>query len=179
MVEDSPLIERVGQRERVALASFHRYFVWADDMRLQYRNLLRNTPIGRLKQAGGTEEEALKRVMSDPGIRGSLLAAYYAFPYMSYYYGGMYAIIEAWTKRLKYRDPEIDGLLQSPFVARLERHRHAAFHFTPEYFDVRLLEFVNEPDSEAWLNQVHAAFTRWFRYHLKLGPLEPPRATEI
>ncbi len=128
-----------------------------------------------MKVAGATEQQALERLKTDEQFKVALLATLYAFPYMSYYYAAMYAVIEAWTKRLKYRDPEIDRLLASSYVASLERHRHASFHFTPEYFDARLLEFVNDADSERWLNDVHAAYARWFRYNLRLKPHEGPR----
>ena len=86
----------------------------------------------------------------------------------------MYLVIEAWQRRFKYQDPDIDGLLRSPFLASLERHRHGAFHFTPEYVDSKLQAFVAELESETWLSDVHAAFSRWFRFHLKLKPGERP-----
>lgn len=170
-----PLIDHLGHRQRVALGSFHRYFIWADDLRGQYHKLMRQTPIGQLKQAGVSEAEALRQIMSDSRLQGHFLAALYAFPYMSYYYGAMYVVIEGWQKRLRYADAEIDTLLESRFVALLERHRHGAFHFTPDYFDPRLMDFVNEVDSERWLNQLHAAFGRWLSFHLRLKPKERPR----
>ncbi|MGH7317881.1 MAG: hypothetical protein ACREJS_16665, partial [Candidatus Rokuibacteriota bacterium] len=156
--------------------SLYRYFQWADDMRRQFLALILEGPVGRMQRAGLTKAEAFARVQSDAEMRGLLLALLYAFPYMSYYYGGMYAVIEAWgTPRFPYSDPGIDTLLQSPLVARLERHRNGAFHAHPEYFDDRLLEFVNEMESEEWLDCVHAAFARWFRYNLKLTSHEGPQ----
>lgn len=175
--DHAPLIDRLtSARDREALFSLYRYFEWADDMRRLYHERLWSSQLGELRRAGATEEEALARFRSDRQLREHLLATLYAFPYMSYYYGGMYVVIEAWgTPRFPYADTEIDRLRRSPLVARLERHRNGAFHAHPEYFDGRLLEFVNDPDSERWLNDVHAAFARWFRYHLKLGPHEGPQ----
>ena len=119
-------------------------------------------------------EQAVERAKADATVGRTAIAALYAFPYMSYYYGGMYVVVEAWTERLKYHDPEIDELLRSPFVATLKQHRNVSFHFSPEYFDSRMQAFVNEPASEVWLGDLHAAFTRWFRFHLKLEPQEGP-----
>jgi hypothetical protein len=153
--------------------------MWAHDLRDHYHKLMGETPIGELKRTGVPEAKALQRIMSDSRLRGLMLAAFYAFPYMSYYYGSMFVVIEGW-RRLKhqnssYRDRDIDALLKSRFVALLERHRHGAFHFTPDYFDKKLLEFVNELESERWLSQLHAAFGRWLIFNLRLEPHERPR----
>jgi len=166
------LIDRLGPRDREAIVSLYRYFLWADDMRKLFHQRLAKSPIGKMSAAGATEQEALARATKDDGFRGSLNAVLYGFPYMSYYYGGMYVVIEAWQKRFKYRDPDIDRLLRSPLVASLERHRHGAFHFTPTYIDPKLQGFNRELESEAWLNDVHAAFARWFHHHLRLKPRE-------
>jgi hypothetical protein len=141
-------------------------------MRRQYLQLLFNG-LGSLR-LGTTPEEAVELAKADPTIWRTALAALYAFPYMSYYYGGMYVVVEAWMKRLKYRDPEIDELLRSPFVAMLRGHRNASFHFSSTYFDSRMRAFINDPASEDWLGDLHEAFTRWFRFNLKLKPHEGP-----
>lgn len=155
--------------------SLYRYFLWASDMRGLFRERLFKSPIGEMQTSGATLAEALERATRDKAFGGSVIAVLYAFPYMSYYYGGMYVVIEAWQTRFQYADPEIDELLRSPFVAKLESHRHGAFHFTPKYVDPKLHTFVSELESEEWLGDVHAAFARWFRYHLKLAPHEGPR----
>lgn len=160
------------QSDRAALASLYRYFLWADDMRKLFHQRLFASPIGEMRAAGATVQEALERATKDKAFGGSVIAALYGFPYMSYYYGSMYVVIEAWQRRFKYQDPDIDGLLRSPFLASLERHRHGAFHFTPEYVDPKLQAFVAELESETWLSDVHAAFARWFNHHLKLKPHE-------
>ena len=63
------VIDRIGMREREGLASLHRYFVWADHRRLQYRKLLWETPLGRLKRAGASEAQALEQGREPTGDR--------------------------------------------------------------------------------------------------------------
>jgi hypothetical protein len=154
--------------------------MWSNDLLGQYHRLMAESPVGQLMKAGLTVAEALEKLKTDSGFKGKLLTVFYAFPYMSYYYGSMFVVIEGW-KRLKgqspnyYRDQEIDALLQSRCVAQLERHRHGAFHFTPEYFDERLTQFTFEENSDLWLHKLHTAFGRWFVFHLQLKPHERPR----
>ena len=170
------MVDYLSPRKIQALFSLFRYYEWADDMRRQYLHLLLNS-LAELRSAT-TPEQAVALVKTDPTIGQKAISALYAFPYMSYYYGGMYVVIEAWSERLKYHDPEIDELLCSPFVATLKQHRNASFHYSPEYFDSRMQAFVNEPATEVWLSDLHAAFARWFRFHLKLKSHEGPDRTQ-
>jgi hypothetical protein len=82
-------------------------------------------------------------------------------PYMAYWYGGTYVVIEGW-KRLKLTDPHIDELLKSPNVGHLERFRHGVFHYHPVYFDEKFQDFIASSDSVQWINAVREAFSRWF-----------------
>jgi hypothetical protein len=176
MPSGEPLIDTLHRRQdRQKLVSFWRYFLWADDMRKLFHQRLFNSPIGEMRAAGATVEQALDRATTDKAFGGTVIATLYGFPYMSYYYGGMYVVIEAWQKRLKYTDPEIDDLLRSPFLASLEQHRHGAFHYTPAYVDDKLSVFIAALESEEWLSDVHAAFWRWFRFHLKLPGIVRPQ----
>ena len=86
-------------QDRQKLASFWRYFLWADDMRKLFHQRLRNSPVGEMRAAGATVEQALERATTDKVFGGTLIATLYGFPYMSYYYGSMYVVIEAWLKR--------------------------------------------------------------------------------
>jgi hypothetical protein len=121
MPEDDlqPLVDRLGARERETLLSFYRYFQWADDMRSLYHKLLWDGPVGELKRAGLTQEQALERVNSDRHAWGLVVTSLYFFPYMSYYHGGMYAVVEAWRTRLPYRDEE------DRYLAALSPGRHS------------------------------------------------------
>lgn len=57
-----------------------------------------------------------------------------SFLYMSYWYGGLYVVIEGW-QRLKLSDDIIDNLLISSNVQLLKRYRNGVFHFQKEYID--------------------------------------------
>jgi hypothetical protein len=135
------------QRRRRQIFSLHRYFMWADRMRVHYG------------EVGPTTSSATE--------------AMFHHPYLSYYYGGMYVVSEGW-KRLDLHDPEIDELLTSENVGRLERHRHGTFHYHPEYFDDRLLAFPSGPDSAEWIWELRHAFSRWFLAELDSWKGERP-----
>ena len=171
--DSRPLVDYLSPTKVRALFSLYRYFEWADDMRRLYLQLLFNS-LGPLASAA-TEQDAIQRAKADARIGKSTVAALYAFPYMSYYYGGMYVVIEAWTTRFHYHDTEIEELLRSSFVGTLKQSRNASFHFSPQYFDSRMQAFLSDPDSEVWLANVRDAFARWFRYHLKLKAHEGSR----
>jgi hypothetical protein len=176
-IDPRPMVDYLSQRKIQTLFSLYRYFEWADDMRRLYLELLFKS-LGQLRSAVSVEE-AVEVVRRDPTIGRLVITNLYAFPYMSYYYGGMYVVIEAWQKRKLYADPDIDSLLRSPFVDALREYRNASFHFSTEYFDSRMQAFVKELATEVWLGDLHAAFTRWFRFHLKLKPHEGPGRTTV
>jgi len=121
------------------IAALHRYFLWADVMRVRFHEQLKTTP---------KWEEAMM------------------FPYMSYWYAGTYALIEGWLE-LKLSDRQIDGLLQSPNVELLKRYRNGAFHFQKQYFDSRFLDFMGGEDSAKWIAQLQEAFSQWFLEYFK------------
>jgi hypothetical protein len=120
---------------RGEIMALHRYFLWADRMRVHLDDMM--SP-----ELGATE-------------------MFFFHPYLSYWYGGMYVVIEGW-RRLGLADPRIDELLRSPNVAHLERHRHGAFHYHREYIDNKFLAMPSQPDSPAWIRDLREAFSKWF-----------------
>jgi Resolvase, N terminal domain len=64
-----------------------------------------------------------------------------SFLYMSYWYGGLYVVIEGWQE-LSLSDAVIDATLQSPNVDLLRRYRNGVFHFQRDYNDERFLAFM-------------------------------------
>jgi hypothetical protein len=66
-------------------------------MRRLYLELLFKS-LGQLRSAASVEE-AVEVARMDPTIGRLVITNLYAFPYMSYYYGGMYVVMEAWQKR--------------------------------------------------------------------------------
>jgi hypothetical protein len=117
--------------------ALHRYFIWAAMMRAHF----------------------LERAPSYPDIRRAHLE-----PYMAYWYGGMYVVIEGW-KALELQDPRIDELLRSQHVALLKRYRHGAFHYQAEYFDERFVALWSADSVEEWIAKLHEAFDAWFLHH--------------
>jgi hypothetical protein len=86
--------------------------------------------------------------------------------YMSYWYGGLYVVIEGW-KQLGLSDPAVDSLLRSRNVALLKRYRNGVYHFQPEYHDERFMAFIVEgEDAAQWVRTLNAGlgafFLRWF-----------------
>ena len=55
--------------------ALHRYFIWSDRMRVHFENTLKN------------KEEMDKHIFEID-----------AFLYMSYWYGGLYVVIEGWKE---------------------------------------------------------------------------------
>jgi hypothetical protein len=62
---------------------------------------------------------------------------------MSYWYGGLYVVIEGWQE-LGLSDAVIDATLQSPNVHLLRRYRNGVFHFKKDYNDERFLAFMKD-----------------------------------
>ena len=77
--------------------------------------------------------------------------------YMSFWYAALFVVIEGW-RELGLTDTRIDILLQSPNVELLRRYRNGAFHFQREYFDVRFMDFVKEPDTVQWVRELNEKF---------------------
>lgn len=125
--------------EKRGIFTLHRYFIWADRMRVHFFDLL---------DKDHEENEV-----------GLLL-------YMSYWYAGMYVVIEGW-RELGLTDPTIDALLASSNVDLLRRYRHGVFHFQETYFDARLTDFVSETSTPGWMSDLREAFSNWFLQWLK------------
>ena len=82
--------------------------------------------------------------------------------YMSYWYGGLYVVIEGW-QALKLSDPVIDPLLQSPNVDLLRRYRNGVFHFQKKYYDNRFIDFITDgKNTVEWFRSLNREFGRWF-----------------
>ncbi len=124
--------------------ALHRYFLWADQMREHYYQAL------------------------DAGLAADVESAAKAFrvPYMSYWYGGLYVVIEGWWA-LGLSDDEIDRLLESPHVTALKRYRNGSFHFQRKYFDARFIGFLSGDGSAEWIFNLRQAFSRWFLEYFK------------
>lgn len=124
----------------MAIFALHRYFLWADQMREHYYRLL------------GSRKDSEQDTALEVSFRA---------PYMSYWYGGTYVVIEGW-KELGLADPEIDALLASPHVDALRLYRNGSFHFQAEYFHQKFTAFVGTEGTPESIFALRQAFSRWF-----------------
>lgn len=123
------------QREK--LLSLHRYYIWANRMRVHFLDLLSS---GDISSSQGKIESRL---------------------YLSYWYGGLYVVVEGW-KELDIVDEPIDRLLDSPNVGLLRRFRNGVFHFQKKYNDARFFDLIKErEDVVQWVHALNAQFGRY------------------
>lgn len=119
--------------------TLHRYFIWADRMRVHF---------DKAAKTGG-----LRSIASREGLD--------VFLYMSAWYGSMYVVIEGWRK-LGLSDHKIDQLLNSPNVELLKRYRNGVYHFQKDYFDNRFLDFMKSEGSATWIRELRQELSRFF-----------------
>ena len=129
------------------ILSLHRYFIWADSMRVLCEEILRNN-----------REEVLK-LGSQEQLEFSM--------YMSFWYGELYVVAEGW-KELKLSDPYIDYLLKNEDnLNYLRRYRNGVFHFQKKYFDDRFMDLISAKSSPTWIRELHTEFSRYFLDYFK------------
>ncbi len=118
--------------------TLHRYFIWADRMRWHFDRVLEQG------QAGNPNWEVETRL------------------YMSYWYGGLYVVIEGWQE-LGLKDETVEKLLESPNVSLLRRFRNGSFHFQRDYDDPRFLDLiVKGKNIVEWIRSLRQAYSEFF-----------------
>lgn len=138
-----------GVGDRVAIMALHRYFLWADRMRVHLDGVVSKITLPLDER-------------TDEGMDAMIEFNRYA----SYWYAGLHVVIEGWGD-LKLKDTAVDALLLSPNVALLKRYRNGVFHFQPKYFDQRFTNLGESPDSVAWVRSLRTEFSRWFLDYFK------------
>lgn len=128
-----------------SITSLHRYFIWADRMRVHFDQTRRS---GQNTQ---TNQHNLD-----------------SFLYMSYWYASLYTVIEGW-KKLKLGDEVIHILLQSQNVDLLRKYRNGTFHFRAEYYDKnRFLPLIlSGTNVVPWVRALNNSFSDYFLNHIK------------
>ncbi len=118
------------------IASLHRHFIWANRMRVHFDRML-----------GGPRRD------EDEWLVEARL-------YMSYWYAGLYVVIEGW-RELRLSDRAVDNLLASPNVALLGRFRNGVFHFQRKYNDARFTALLTEGEEVVeWVRTLNREFGR-------------------
>lgn len=134
--------------------ALHRYFIWANKMRTDFDFLL-----AKRRDIEAQESFAL--------IEDNL--------YMSYWYAGLYVVIEGW-RELKLQDTVIDDLLsRGDYVDLLRRYRNGVFHYQKDYFDSRFAEvWFQNKDFVTWVRELNRQFGRYFlQWHAKYNQQNP------
>jgi hypothetical protein len=87
---------------------------------------------------------------------------------MSYWYGGLYVVIEGWQE-MNLHDQAIDSLLMhSDNVELLKKYRNGVFHFQKNYFDKRFLNFMTQGNNcVEWVRNIREAFSNFFLKMIK------------
>lgn len=115
-----------GQPEPEALLALHRYFIAASHMRSHFNE-----------------------VIGQP--RFSIVESNL---YMSYWYAGLYVVIEGWQD-LGLTDPSVDALLDSPNVSLLRRFRNSVFHYQRKYYSEKSLGLIRDGEEVAiWVSDL-------------------------
>jgi len=103
-------------------------------------------------------DELLKTSGDDPTDRNEIES----FLYFSYWYAGLFVVIEGW-RELNLHDAVVDRLLESPNVDLLRRYRNGVFHFQPDYFDKRVTDFIAAArETVPWVRELTLQFGRFF-----------------
>lgn len=130
-----------SEEKDMEIANLYRYFIWADRMKNAFDDVLQQN-IREVVQPARFELE-------------------YNL-YMSYWFGGLYVVIEGW-QQLGLKDKSIGALLNSKNVQLLRRYRNGVFHFQKDYFDERFLGFLRDGINRLeWIRKLHQEFDRFF-----------------
>ena len=141
--------KNVGQTiDMTTLLTLHRYWMWANRMRVLFDQALAD-PKRIAEGANDVRKMGLTFFADDPGI------------FMSYWYAGLYVVIEGWREQ-GFHDPDIDRLIESPNTDLLRRYRNGSFHFQKEYFDQRFQGFMAEQGTVVWVRELNRTFGRYF-----------------
>ncbi|MGD9511171.1 MAG: hypothetical protein AB7I59_15160 [Geminicoccaceae bacterium] len=116
------------------LLSLHRYWIYADKMKRLFFKELMSVDLKKITHA--------EVFLTDYCV------------YMFYWYGALYVVIEGYQE-LPISDAEIDRLLSDNRIYLLRRFRNGTFHYQPDYFSVKLLDFATSQGSATWAQSLH------------------------
>lgn len=124
--------------------TLHRYYIWADRMRLHFDQELRRR---------NTTSDQFELSIEE-------------FMYISLWYAQLYTVIEGW-KKLGLQDGAVDILLlQADHVDLLRRYRNGVDHFQKDYFSTKFTNFVAMTGSALWIRSLHTAMGNYFLQRL-------------
>jgi len=135
--------------------ALHRYFIWANKMRTDFDVLLGKRKTTKVQESITLIEDNM---------------------YMSYWYAGLYVVIEGWQE-LKLEDTVINTLLQTKnYVDLLKRYRNGVFHYQKDYFNSRFADvWFQDKDFITWVRELNRQFGRYFlQWHKTYNKQNPP-----
>jgi hypothetical protein len=83
-------------------------------------------------------------------------------PYLGYWLGSLYVVVEGW-KELGFSDPSIDDLLRDEtHVELLRLYRNGCFHYQASYFEKRFVGLWGSDGGLSKARRLQSAFRKWF-----------------
>jgi hypothetical protein len=120
--------------------------------------------------------DAVKQVVAKPigdnnGLPDDLTALaemYSSFSRLLVLYGLIYVVVEGY-RELKTTNAKIDELIsQEDFVDSLRLFRNATFHYQKQPIPEKALKFLELPESENWIRELHSSFKEYFEDNLPI-----------
>jgi len=140
------------------MVSLHKYFFWCNRMSILFQESVKDFGNNPIHEYFFEDEEDIKFQhlwATDVGL------------YMSYWYSGLYVVIEGWQE-LNLYDEKINSLIESPYVELLKRYRNGVFHFQKKDFDNRFSNFIDVGEETSnWIFKLNNEFSRYFLDYFK------------
>lgn len=127
------------------ILSLHKYWIYADKMRLLFKEVLTKNADEILEQPKNEIEAILKShltLLSEVGI------------FKSFWYSSLYTVIEGYSD-LKLSIPEIDELLNDDYIDKLRLFRNGTYHYQKEIYNPKLLGVDQSDDFVKWIYKIH------------------------
>jgi|SRR6185369_7746881 len=135
------------------IVSLHRYFLWANRMRMHFKNsmeLPEPLPPSKFQWRVWFNE---------------------IFGYCCFWFASLHVVVEGWIE-LGLHDPIVDRLIAVPGKRDLlRRFRNGVYHFQEDYFDTRFRDFMSDSNCD-WASEVHKGLNDYFVEYFKSVGME-------
>ncbi|SFB72661.1 hypothetical protein SAMN05421780_101126 [Flexibacter flexilis DSM 6793] len=127
------------------IISLHKYWIYADKMRLLFRNAVKENAEEIQKESHNEIEAFVKTHLMLLGEFGI---------FKSFWYSSLYTVIEGYQD-LKLSIPEIDELLDAENIGKLKLFRNGTYHFQKEIYNHKLLAVDQSDEFVEWIYKIH------------------------
>jgi hypothetical protein len=120
--------------------------------------------------------DAVKQIVKTPiadksGVPNNLAEFHSSFARLSVLYGLTYVVIEGY-RELKVTNKKVDELIsQKDFVNSLRLFRNSTFHYQKAPISEKALTYLELPESEHWIRELHIAFKQYFEENLPVNEM--------